>query len=272
MIAVLIVAFVTAGNDYSKQLQFLKLRKDQENQAQIQVRRLENGKSVIKALNPKELLVGDICLLTTGNEVPADCVLIDGRNVSTDESALTGESREQVKTPTKDPFLLSGSTLKTGDCSCVVIAVGMNSQVGEIKKKFTMEDGNTPLQDKLNSMVKIIGYVGTASAAATLLALVILWFAKFKDETEDTGDGVPPVADYMIESFIIAVTIIVVAIPEGLPLAVTISLAYSTRKMFRENNLIRHLAACETMGNATDICSDKTGTLTLNQMTVTEGW
>ena len=109
-------------------------------------------------------------------------------------------------------------------------------------------------------------YIGMGAALATFIAIVGLWY--FKD------NGVHnkvPIYDVILKAFIMAVTIVVVAVPEGLPLAVTISLAYSTKKMLKDKNLIRHLAACETMGNATTICSDKTGTLTENRMTVTKG-
>ena len=101
------------------------------------------------------------------------------------------------------------------------------------------------------------------AALATFIAIVGLWYIK-----ED--DSKLPIYDVILKAFIMAVTIVVVAVPEGLPLAVTISLAYSTKKMLKDKNLIRHLAACETMGNATTICSDKTGTLTENRMTVTK--
>merc|ERR1719183_360946 len=109
-------------------------------------------------------------------------------------------------------------------------------------------------------MAKHIGLVGAAAALFTLIALLIQFFA-ISDDNEDA-------LKFIIDAFIIAVTIIVVAVPEGLPLAVTISLAFSTKKMLADQNLIRHLQACETMGNATNICSDKTGTLTENRMSV----
>ena len=113
-------------------------------------------------------------------------------------------------------------------------------------------------------MVLLIGYLGTAAATFTFM-VTIIYIATSDPTATDWLDGV-------MDAFIIAITIIVVAIPEGLPLAVTISLAYSMKKMALDNNLVKTLAACETMGNATNICSDKTGTLTLNQMTVVEAW
>ena len=118
-------------------------------------------------------------------------------------------------------------------------------------------------QVKLDTMAKKIGYIGMGAAFGTFVALIVMFFVTTRVET---------LAAWIIKSFIYGVTIIVVAIPEGLPLAVTITLAYSTKKMLADKNLIRVLAACETMGNATTICSDKTGTLTQNRMTVVELW
>jgi Ca2+-transporting ATPase len=112
-----------------------------------------------------------------------------------------------------------------------------------------------------------IGNVGIGAAICTFIAMVAIWL--IYPETREEGKSL---FDYSLKAFIMGVTIVVVAVPEGLPLAVTLSLAYSTQKMMADNNLIRVLAACETMGNATNICSDKTGTLTQNKMTVVEGW
>merc|ERR1712137_159922 len=116
-------------------------------------------------------------------------------------------------------------------------------------------------------MAEVIGYVGMAAAAATFVAMMFIYIVVKPEYLENTS-----LFAHALDAFIIGVTIVVVAVPEGLPLAVTIALAYSTKKMLKDKNLIRHLQACETMGNATNICSDKTGTLTENRMTVVEGF
>lgn len=262
LIAVLIVAFVTAGNDYSKELQFRALEESSKKDERTIVMR--NGERLI--LNPEELCVGDVIILQAGGGIPADSILLDGNiEIASNESSLTGEPEPQRKSWERDPFLLSSCTICEADQNvrAMVIAVGASSQWGKIREKLVQEPENTPLQDKLDDMVELIGWIGTGAAVATFIALMISHGVR-----ENGSDWVGAT----IHAFIIAVTIIVVAIPEGLPLAVTIALAYSTRKMYQDQNLIRVLAACETMGNATNICSDKTGTLTQNQMRVVEAW
>jgi len=268
MAAVLIVAVVTAGNDYAKELQFRALAKFAATMESCTVIR-ENGTRL--TLNPKEMVVGDVMALKGGDQCFADCCLFEcdeKAGVAMDEAALTGESELLVKTPNKDPFLLSSTVCASHgnaeDAKAVVIGVGSFSQWGRIQANLEQEDVNTPLQDKLEDMVVIIGYLGTAAAICTF-AVTMIYIAASDPSSQDWLDGA-------IDAFIIAITIIVVAIPEGLPLAVTISLAYSMKKMALDNNLVKHLQACETMGNATNICSDKTGTLTEGRMALVEGW
>jgi Ca2+-transporting ATPase len=174
-----------------------------------------------------------------------------------------------------DCFLLSGTTLSTGYAHMVITAVGETSRWGKTKAKLAAETTDTPLQEKLDVLAGQIGNFGMAVAVATFFAMIGLHYFGFHSgghgattEPEDKLDFF----EFLLKAFIMAVTIVVVAVPEGLPLAVTLSLAYSTQKMMKDNNLIRVLAACETMGNATNICSDKTGTLTQNRMTVVEGY
>lgn len=261
LIAVLLVAFVTAGNNYSKELQFRALEKSSQADEKCSV--LRNGE--IERINPTEIVVGDVLVLQSGDSIPADCVLITPGVVASNESALTGEADDLKKSREKDCFLLSSCLLTEADdkAMAVVIGVGLFSQWGKIKANLVSESVNTPLQDKLEEMAGLIGYIGAGAAAGTFIAMVAsIWL---RHHGEHVLDG-------LVEAFIIAVTIIVVAIPEGLPLAVTISLAYSTKKMYEDQNFIRVLAACETMGNATNLCSDKTGTLTENRMTVVEAF
>lgn len=261
LIAVLLVAFVTAGNNYSKELQFRALEKSSQADEKVSV--LRNGE--IERINPSWIVVGDVLVLQAGDSIPADAIIFTPGIVACNESALTGEADDLKKCREKDCFLLSSTLMTEADdkAMAVVIGVGLYSQWGKIKANLVSESVNTPLQDKLEEMAGLIGYIGAAAAAGTFIAMVAsIWL---RHHGEHVLDG-------LVEAFIIAVTIIVVAIPEGLPLAVTISLAYSTKKMYEDQNFIRILAACETMGNATNLCSDKTGTLTENRMTVVEAW
>ena len=223
---------------------------------------------------PNFQVVGDVLILNAGDRVPTDGLLVDGSDVTCNESALTGESEDKKKSlklasegGEGDVFMLSGSSLATGYAHVLVTAVGEQSRWGKTKAKLAAETVDTPLQEKLDVLAGQIGNVGMAAAAATFVAMMVIWFMYPEKRVEGVN-----MYEYILKAFIMAVTIVVVAVPEGLPLAVTLSLAYSTQKMMLDNNLIRVLAACETMGNATNICSDKTGTLTENRMTVVEGW
>jgi len=256
LIAVLIVAVVTATNDYQKERQFRALSAASDN---VEIKVVRNG--INDSINVHDLCVGDVVILEGGDKIPADGIYIEGDACEANEASLTGEPEDMKKNTERDPFLLSGCNISAGTCHMLTIAVGPNSRWGRIKSRLATEAENTPLQDKLDTMAMHIGYVGGGAALFTLLAMLIQFFVSGSDK--DT-------ATFIIDAFIIAVTIVVVAVPEGLPLAVTISLAFSTKKMLADQNLIRVLAACETMGNATTICSDKTGTLTLNRMTVVQ--
>lgn len=260
LIAVVLVASVTAGNDYTKELQFRALEASSQSDERCSVIR----EGSIERINPADLVVGDLILLQAGDMIPADCIIVDHNIVKANESALTGEPEDLKKSRDGDCFLLSSCLITEGEeAHCVVIGIGPSSQWGKIKANLVSEAVNTPLQDKLEMMAGEIGKAGLIAALGTFIAMVVSIWAR------DNGKNI---LQGFISAFILAVTIVVVAIPEGLPLAVTIALAYSTKKMYQDQCFIRVLAACETMGNATNICSDKTGTLTENRMTVVEGF
>ena len=166
--------------------------------------------------------------------------------------------------------MISSSKVMEGTGLMVVAAVGRNSYYGKLKMKIQDADDTTPLQEKLTVLADQVGVVGMYSAAATFTAMFIHYIYDCMQTDDFIGSLISvETLHEIIDYFIIAVSIIVVAVPEGLPLAVTIALAYSVNKMKDENNLVRYLQACETMGGANNICSDKTGTLTKNLMTVT---
>ena len=261
--AVLIVAVVTALNDYEKERQFESLSEENDNVDAVVLR--DGGTS--RQISVRDIVVGDVVCVEAGDQIPCDGVLLSCDGLELDESALTGEPIDIDKDLTRDPFVLSGCTASAGAGTYVATAVGRDSQWGVIKSHLEKEQEQTPLQEKLDDMAALIGYVGIAAALATFGAMMIIKLVVRPAYLDDVS-----VFNFALDAFIIGVTIVVVAVPEGLPLAVTISLAYSTKKMLADQNLIRHLHACETMGNATNICSDKTGTLTQNRMTVVRGW
>jgi len=260
LIAVILVSNVTAGTDYDKEKKFRALN-SVKNDRKVKVRR--NGKEdVISIL---DVVVGDLVILDTGDWVPADGIFVDGHALVVDESSLTGES-DSIKKDKSRPFMLSGTQVNEGSGVMLVTAVGMNSEWGITYSKLIVPTEDTPLQESLNKLAKTIGYVGTVIAVLVFIVLSIRFIINEADNWEWEK------AQKFLNFFTLAITIVVVAVPEGLPLAVTISLAYSMKAMLKDNNLVRHLAACETMGGATNICSDKTGTLTENRMTVTNVW
>ena len=266
LFAVVIVLNVTAINDLQKDKQFRQLNAI-NNRRSIKVRR--DGKMVTVVTD--DLVVGDIVQISAGDTVPADGIYISGNNLKMDESKLTGES-DQVAKGAKNPFIVSSSECHDGSCLMLVTAVGPNSVFGRMKTMIEGDnEGITPLQAKLSKLSTQISVLGAVVGVGTVAIMIIKHIVNF---AMGNGNASWNASDWMfvVDAFVIGVTILVVAIPEGLPLAVTIALAYSVKRMMKDNNLVRHLNACETMGGANTICSDKTGTLTQNQMTVMQGW
>ncbi|CAL1361339.1 unnamed protein product [Linum trigynum] len=260
--SILLVVFVTATSDYRQSLQFRDLDKEKK---KIVVQVTRNG--LRQKLSIYDLLPGDIVHLSIGDQVPADGLFMSGYSLLINESSLTGES-EPVNVNASNPFLLSGTKVQNGSCKMLVTTVGMRTQWGKLMATLSEGgDDETPLQVKLNGVATVIGKIGLFFAVVTFAVLVQgLFTRKLEEGTQWIWSG--DEAMEMLEFFAIAVTIVVVAVPEGLPLAVTLSLAFAMKKMMNDKALVRHLAACETMGSATTICSDKTGTLTTNHMTV----
>ncbi|KAH1201218.1 Calcium-transporting ATPase 8, plasma membrane-type [Glycine max] len=271
--AVILVILVTAISDYKQSLQFQDLNEHKRN---IHLEVIRDGRRV--EISIYDVVVGDVIPLNIGNQVPADGVLITGHSLAIDESSMTGESKI-VEKNSSDPFLISGCKVADGSGTMLVTAVGINTEWGLLMASISEDNGEeTPLQVRLNGLATLIGIVGLSVAVVVLMVLLARYFSghtrnpdgsvQFIAGKTKVGDAI----DGVIKIFTIAVTIVVVAVPEGLPLAVTLTLAYSMKKMMADKALVRRLSACETMGSATTICSDKTGTLTMNQMTVVEAW
>lgn len=275
-IAVVIIVSVTAGNDYVKEKQFQKLV-DKANEDTCIVQRGNSGET--HTINTEELLVGDVFRVQGGMKVPADAILIHGIDVCADESSLTGEPDQLPKFAVDadnfesgpSPFLLAKTLIVGGEGSAMVCAVGTNTFSGKAEEKLHIEDEATPLQQKLEVIANEIGKIGVMVAIVTFIAMTTrMCWEIMNDEQKEFLSA--ETLNNIVQFIIIGITVIVVAVPEGLPLAVTMSLAFSVMQMKKENNLVRKLHASETMGGADQICTDKTGTLTKNEMTVVQLW
>ncbi|KAI9387952.1 hypothetical protein POPTR_010G250800v4 [Populus trichocarpa] len=271
--AVILVIIVTAVSDYRQSLQFQNLNQEKQN---IQLEVMRGGRTMKMSIF--DIVVGDVVPLKIGDQVPADGLLITGHSLAIDESSMTGESKIVHKNQ-KAPFLMSGCKVADGFGTMLVTGVGINTEWGLLMASVSEDTGEeTPLQVRLNGLATFIGIVGLAVALSVLAVLLGRYFTgntKNPDGSVQFIKGETKVSkaiDGVIKILTVAVTIVVVAVPEGLPLAVTLTLAYSMRKMMADKALVRRLSACETMGSSTTICSDKTGTLTLNQMTVVEAY
>lgn len=227
----------------------------------------------------KDVVVGDIVILNTGEEIPADCELLDGLTINVNESTLTGELSCH-KTCIESEFdkdatypsnhLMKGTTILQGYCTARVFAVGDATACGKVFEAAQVDEGDpTPLSEKLDSLADWITKASYVIAGLIVVGRLLRYFIG-GDADFSTSQGWIDFVSYLLSTIMIAVTLIVVAVPEGLPMSVTLSLAFSMRKLMKENTLPRTMHACETMGATSVICTDKTGTLTQNQMQVAD--
>lgn len=271
-VAVFLVVVVSALSNFRQERQFEKLSKLSKN---IKIDVLRDARRL--KISIFDIVVGDVVFLNIGDQVPADGLFLDGHSLQIDESSMTGESDHVEVDSTENPFLFSGSKVSDGYARMLVTSVGMNTAWGEMMSSITGDSSEmTPLQARLNKLTTSIGKIGLAVALLVLLVLLIRYFTgktedKYGNREYSAGQtNLDDVFNAVVRIVSAAVTIVVVAIPEGLPLAVTLTLAYSMKRMMADQAMVRKLSACETMGSATIICTDKTGTLTLNEMKVTK--
>lgn len=300
MIAVILATGVAFLSEYQSDREFEVLNAAKES---IQAKVLRDGAFHTAAL--EELVVGDAVMLEMGDEIPADGRLVKSTDLYVDQSLMTGESEPVHKQtrpaddtahgPEQPGCLYRGTQVVDGVGQMVVTEVGDATYLGQIarrlssveeeeapeadgegrrvRRKLTVSKELTPLQLKLQNLAGLISRVGYAAAVAIFVALVVRGVLHGKVFVPTTGADLGSVAGNLLNYFVYMVIIIVVAVPEGLPMSVTVSLALAMRKMTRANSLVRQLVACETIGSATVICSDKTGTLTQNRMQVVRlGW
>lgn len=235
------------------------------------VKVIRNGNHI--EVPKKDIVVGDIVIINTGDSIPADGQLLEAVTLNMDESSLTGEPLCHKSTDEADfdkdatfptNHVMRGTKVMEGHGVMKVLAVGDNTENGKVFEAAQIDNSvKTPLNEQLERLGRLITIASYCIAALIVVGRVIAFFVT-------KGDDFTWIAlvDYLLKTFMIAVALIVVSVPEGLPMAVTLSLAYSMRRMLKTHNLVRKMHACETMGATTVICTDKTGTLTQNQMTV----
>ena len=227
----------------------------------------------------KDIVVGDIVLLNTGEEVPADCKLLEAEHLKLNESSLTGEPSCHKTTNEADfdkeatypsNHIMKGTTILVGNCVAEVFAVGDKTACGKVFEAAQVREGDpTPLSQKLDGLADLITKASYIIAGLIIVGRIAIYFIQGNGNFATT-EGTVGFIKYVLDTIMIAVTLIVVAVPEGLPMAVTLSLAFSMRRLMEQNTLPRTMHACETMGATSVICTDKTGTLTQNQMQIAE--
>jgi len=260
------IALTTATTDY------LQIREFHNTIGQTELANCTVVRAQLETEIPvSELVVGDVVRIKTGMSVPADGILLEAFGLKTDESAVTGESDLVAKRAFAQeqedgtPYLRAGTKVEEGTGSLLVCQVGSNSTSGQLRALGSQgDDHSTPLQAKLSHISNVAAVVGAVAATLVFVVLFIhiVWTAGKRKGWDATS------WEEFTETLMTVVAILVVAVPEGLPLAVTLTLAYSVGKMKDQKNLVRHLRACETMGAVSEVCTDKTGTLTLNRMQV----
>lgn len=268
-IALFLATFVAFVYETKAEKKFDSLSKINDEDL-VKVKRNGNIIQIMKI----DVVVGDIVILETGDEIPADGELIEAISLHVNESSLTGElmCRKTTNKNDLDPdatypsnFVLKATSVIEGHAIMKVTKVGDTSEYGKVYKGAQIENNiQTPLNIQLTKLAKIISYFAYIIAAAIIIARSISFFYLNDDYS------FIEFITYSLKSVMLAITLIVVSVPEGLPMCITLSLALSMKRMLATNNLVRKMHACETMGAATVICTDKTGTLTQNQMRVYE--
>lgn len=254
-IAVVLVIVGSALSNYRQETQFDKLSKISDN---IKIEVVRGGRR--QEISIFHIVVGDVVLLNIGDQIPADGLFLSGHSLLVDESSMTGESDHIEIDSVKHPFLFSGSKVADGYGTMLVISVGMNTTWGEMMSSITRDTNErTPLQARLDKLTSSIGKVGLTVASLVLVVMLVRYFTgntknEFGNKEYIKGrTDVDNVLNAVVRIVAAAVTIVVVAIPEGLPLAVTLTLAYSMKRMMADQAMVRKLSACETMGSATII-------------------
>ncbi|MDD3136381.1 MAG: calcium-translocating P-type ATPase, PMCA-type [Methanoregula sp.] len=259
IVAVFLATGIAFFNEYRSSREFDVLNAHRDD---VAIKVIRDGHPT--SIPSRDIVVGDLILLEAGDAVPADGWMITSDDLCNDDSAFTGETEPVTKNA--GDKILKGTYVTAGKGQTIAAAVGDSAQMGVIAASLGIDHATqTPLEQKLDALAHVISKFGYAMAILICTTLIIRGFMV----GEITGLNLDT-ANNILHYFMLAVVIVVAAVPEGLPMSVALSLSLAMRKMTRANCLVRRLIACETIGSATTICTDKTGTLTKNQMEVVE--
>lgn len=265
VIAIFIASFISTISEYGSEQAFKRM---QEESSKIKTKVIRNGK--VKEINIEEVVVNDIVVLETGDKIPADGILIDG-NISVDESLLTGESKEKNKI--KNDELYMGTVVYSKKATMLVKKVGKNTMYGSIAAELKTKSPDSPLKLRLTKLAKQIskiGYIGAILVSFAYLFSEIVIQNNFNiTQIINTVTDFPLLLGHILYALTLSVTIIVVSVPEGLPMMITLVLSSNMKKMLKNNVLVRKLMGIETAGNINVLLTDKTGTLTKGKLEVT---
>ena len=292
LFAVFVVVTVESFTNWQKEQKFYELN----NLKNIATYFKTIRNKIKQNIKSEDLLVGDIIFISMGDSIPADLLVIESNGIKIDENNLTGESRPVSKEPFEtcikndfkrnvSPIILSGTDCVEGNGKALVIGVGEKSTKGKIQRMVdnSKDEKSTPLEEKLDVLARKIGIFAISAGITTFvcltLRLLLIFYSDYKlyrnkldnNHHNPTMDLVHPktyLFPRMLENFMITTVIITIALPEGLPMAVALTLAFSIKKLMDQNNLVRKMHSCETMGGADYILTDKTGTLTTNELNV----
>ncbi len=265
-IAVMLASLISTISEYGSESAFKRLQSD-ASKIYVKVFRNNNLKEIV--IN--DIVVGDVVKLASGDSIPADGILIEGM-ISCNESSLTGESKD-IKKNSKDNKLYRGSVVTDGTCLMLVKSVGTNTMYGKISLEIQASDPVTPLKKRLYGLAKIIskiGYIGALIVSLSYLFDKIVIANNFNlDLIIETITTPKVILNYLIYALTLSVTIIIVAVPEGLPMMITLVLSSNMKRMLKDNVLVRKPTGIETSGNLNYLLTDKTGTLTKGNLDVT---